>query len=230
MRPVPVTELFGSVRLGMSRKESFKRWVTLCAGLFIAAFGIGMVTDSQLGTAPISSLPYVLSLVGGLSFGGYTFLINLLFFAAQYLILRGAFKTIHWLELPIILVFSTFIDLARLITVHMVPESYPLHILMCVVGSMLIGLGVSIEVVCRLTVVPGEGLIMAIAYRSKRILGNIKILFDVSLVLSALVLSFFCFGKIAGLREGTIISALLVGSFIKFFSRWGQRLDAFLTS
>lgn len=214
----------------MGRKESFRRWGTLCVGLFVAAFGIGLVTDSQLGTAPISSLPYVLSLVGGLSFGGYTFLINLVFFAAQYLILQGKFRTIHWLELPIILVFSVFIDLARLITVHLVPDSYPLHILMCVIGSMLIGLGVSIEVVCRLTVVPGEGLVMAIAYRSKRILGNIKILFDVSLVLTALALSLSCFGEIAGLREGTILSALLVGSFIKVFSPWTSRLEAFFAA
>ncbi len=214
----------------VSGKERVRRWGVLCLGLFIAAFGIGLVTDSNLGTAPISSLPYVLSLIGGLSFGGYTFLINLLFFAAQRLILGGEFRAAHWLQLPVILVFSAFIDLARLVTVHIAPESYPLHVLMCVAGSMLIGLGVSIEVVCRLTVVPGEGLVMAIAYRSKRILGNVKILFDVSLVLMALVLAFFWFGDIAGIREGTIISALLVGSFVKFFSRWAGRLDAFFTA
>ena len=185
----------------VSGKERVRRWGVLCLGLFIAAFGIGLVTDSNLGTAPISSLPYVLSLIGGLSFGGYTFLINLLFFAAQRLILGGEFRAAHWLQLPVILVFSAFIDLARLVTVHIAPESYPLHVLMCVAGSMLIGLGVSIEVVCRLTVVPGEGLVMAIAYRSKRILGNVKILFDVSLVLMALVLAFFWFGDIAGIRE-----------------------------
>lgn len=214
----------------MNRKEAIRRWGVLCVGLFLAAFGIGLLTDSHLGTAPISSLPYVLSLIGGLSFGGYTFFINLIFFAAQYLVLKGKFRNIHWLQLPTILVFSAFIDLARLITVHLTPDSYPLHILMCVVGSMFIGLGVSIEVVCRLTVVPGEGLVMTIAYRSKRILGNIKILFDVSLVLAALILSLCCFGEIAGLREGTIISALLVGSFIKLFSRWTNRLESFFTA
>ena len=208
-------------------KESIKRWSTLCLGLFIAAFGIGLVTDSHLGTAPISSLPYVLSLAGGLTFGGYTFLTNLIFFVAQCLILRREIRALHWLQLPIILVFSVFIDIARLITVHFSPSSYPLNILMCTAGSILIGLGVSIEVVCRLTVVPGEGLVMAIAYRTRRILGNIKILFDVSLVLAALILSFLCFGEIAGIREGTIISAFLVGSFVKFFSRWTSRLEPF---
>ena len=33
--------------------------------------------------------------------------------------------------------------------------------------------------------------------------------------------------KIAGLREGTLISALMVGSCVKLFSRWTRRLKPF---
>ena len=46
----------------MSAKETLKRYVFFSVGLFINAFGVSFITKASLGTSPISSIPYVLSL------------------------------------------------------------------------------------------------------------------------------------------------------------------------
>ena len=43
-------------------------------------------------------------------------------------------------------------------------------------------------------------------------------MFDSTLIIIAAVISLLAFGKIKGLREGTIISALLVGNITKIYS------------
>lgn len=42
--------------------EKLKRYLIFLAGLFINALGVSLITLADLGTSPISSIPYVLSL------------------------------------------------------------------------------------------------------------------------------------------------------------------------
>ena len=95
---------------------------------------------------------------------------------------------------------------------------------MCLVGSMVLGLGVSLEIISNATVLPGEGMVVAIVFRTHKNFGNIKVLVDSSMVLAAVLLSLAVLHTIVGLREGTIISAVLVGMSVRFFSRWTRRL------
>ena len=55
------------------------------------ALGIALVTNSNLGTTPITSLPYALGAIFALSLGTATFLLNLLFVALQKVLLRKEF-------------------------------------------------------------------------------------------------------------------------------------------
>lgn len=56
------------------------RYLIFIFGLAINAFGIALITKAGLGTSPISSVPYVLSLVlPSFSFGLWSFIINMLF-------------------------------------------------------------------------------------------------------------------------------------------------------
>ena len=95
---------------------------------------------------------------------------------------------------------------------------------MCVAGSAVLGLGISLEIVCNATVLPGEGMVIAIAYRTRKMFGNIKVLFDISLVISAALLALIVLGEVVGLREGTVLSAFLVGQFVKLTSPWARKL------
>ena len=42
--------------------EKMKRYVVFFVGLFINSLGVSLITLADLGTSPISSVPYVLSL------------------------------------------------------------------------------------------------------------------------------------------------------------------------
>ena len=59
------------------------------------ALGIALVTNSNLGTTPITSLPYALGAIFALSLGTATFLLNLLFVALQKVLLRKEFSPVH---------------------------------------------------------------------------------------------------------------------------------------
>ena len=79
--------------------------------------------------------------------------------------------------------------------------------------------GIMLEITSSTMVIPGEGFVLALAYRTRLPFANLKVINDVSLVALAAVLGWFFLGKIDGLREGTIITAFLTGVFIRFFSR-----------
>ena len=65
----------------------------------------------------------------------------------------------------------------------------------------------------------GEGIVNAVALRWKLDFGRVKTIFDTSLVVLAALLSSTQLGSIEGIREGTLVSALITGSIARFFIR-----------
>lgn len=200
----------------------------LCLGLFIMALGIALVTNAQLGTTAISSIPYVLSLIYPLSFGTFTFLLNILFVLLQKVLLGKLFGFVHVVQLPVILVFSVFIDIAMWMTSPLVSEQYICQLILVVAGSLVLGLGISIEIASNSIVLPGEGVVLSLAWRCHKAFGPVKILFDMSQVSLAFVISLSFLHLVAGLREGTLLSAVLVGWSVRLCSRWTKRLSAYI--
>ena len=64
-----------------------------------------------------------------------------------------------------------------------------------------------------------QGAVYAIAKVLYKEFGTIKVVFDITLMSTAAVLSLAFFGQLNGVREGTVISAVLVGLIVKFFQR-----------
>lgn len=91
--------------------EKVKRYLVFLVGLFVNSLGVSLITRADLGTSPISSIPYVLSLNFPLTLGEFTIAFSLLLIALQLLILRKNFKLEHWLQIPISVAFGYFIDL-----------------------------------------------------------------------------------------------------------------------
>ena len=89
-------------------------------------------------------------------------------------------------------------------------------------GCIVLGFGVYMEVLADVVMLPGESFVRAIVQTWKTNFGTTKICFDSSMTIIAGVLSFVFFGKLNGVREGTIIAALLVGFIARLF---GQHLE-----
>lgn len=189
-----------------------------CMGAYLMGLGIALTTNAHLGTTPISSLPYVCSYLLPLSFGLLTFCINALMVVAQKFLLGPAFGRKGLLQLPAVFVFSLFIDLNMWLTQVVVSDVYALQMLTCIGGSFVLAVGIALCVMSKATVMPGEGVVLAITHVTRGIFGRIKVLFDCSLVALAFVVSLLVLHTVVGLREGTVVSAILTGNFVRLIS------------
>ena len=72
--------------------EKAKRYLIFLLGLFLSSLGVSLVTKADLGTSPISAIPYVLSLKFPLTLGQFTIAFSLLLIFLQLLILRRRFR------------------------------------------------------------------------------------------------------------------------------------------
>lgn len=185
-------------------------------GFAIMAFGVAFSIKSNLGTSPISSVPYVASNITGLSVGTATIIMHCIMISLQILILRKHYRPFQLTQLLVALVFGAFTDAAVFCIQGLVAANYAQQWLFCLVGILLVGIGVSLEVTANFVVVAGEGLVLAICEAFRLKFGNTKVAFDVTLVAIAAVASFAFLGEIVGVREGTLAAALLVGQVAKF--------------
>lgn len=60
-----------------------------------------LITKASLGTSPISSIPYVLSLNFAFTLGNFTIFFSVLLILLQILILRKNFKLENVLQIPV---------------------------------------------------------------------------------------------------------------------------------
>lgn len=89
------------------------RYGIFLIGLFINSLGVSLITKANLGTSPISSIPYVLSLEFPWSMGVFTILFNVLLVILQLILLQKKFKPEYWLQIPVAALLVGF--LARLL-------------------------------------------------------------------------------------------------------------------
>ena len=202
-----------------------ERWIIFFIGTFFQSVGIALVVKSTLGTSPISSVPYVLSLSFPLTFGQTTFIVNMLFLIAQILLLKKNFNKLQLLQIPVTFVFAALIDLAMSIFVNLMPEAYSYKLLILFAGAAFVSLGVALQVIANVLMLTGEALVTAISQVTKFEFGNVKTAFDCSLVAIAALWSYLDIGTIEGIREGTLISALITGSVARFFIRHLSLVD-----
>ena len=59
------------------------RYIIFLIGLFVNSLGVSLITKANLGTSPISSIPYVLSLNFPLTLGNFTIIFSLLLIFPQ---------------------------------------------------------------------------------------------------------------------------------------------------
>ena len=186
------------------------------------------MTKASLGTSPISSIPYVLSLNFPLTLGNFTILFSILLILLQLLILRKNFKWENILQIPVSIAFGYFIDLTMYLFFWVNPQNYVIKILALLAGCIVLGFGVYMEVLTDVVMLPGESFVRAIVQTWNTNFGTTKILFDSSMTVIAGVLSFLFFGKLNGVREGTIIAALLVGFIARLFGKHLEFLKPYI--
>ena len=199
--------------------EKRKRYLIFLVGLFVNSLGVSLITKANLGTSPISSIPYVLSLNFPFTLGNFTIFFSIFLIVLQLIILRKNFKLEHILQIPVSIIFGYFIDLTMILFSWVNPEAYIMKMVYLLIGCLILGVGVYMEVLADVVMLPGESFVRAIVLTWKTNFGTTKICFDVSMSVIAAVLSFVFAGRLAGVREGTVIAALLVGFIARLIGK-----------
>ena len=199
--------------------EKLKRYLIFLVGLFVNSLGVSLITKANLGTSPISSIPYVLSLNFPFTLGSFTIFFSIFLIVLQLIILRKNFKLEHILQIPVSIIFGYFIDLTMILFSWVNPEAYIMKIVYLLIGCLILGVGVYMEVLADVVMLPGESFVRANVLTWKTNFGTTKICFDVSMSVIAAVLSFIFAGRLAGVREGTVIAALLVGFIARLIGK-----------
>lgn len=137
----------------------------------------------------------------------------------QVIFQKKDFQKIQLLQIPISVIFGYFIDLTMSLLSFLNPTTYTLKVLFLLIGCAILALGVSIEVIANVVMLSGEAFVKAISLKFNKEFGTTKVSFDVTLVVAAIIISSLLFRKIAGVREGTIIAALIVGFIAKIFNK-----------
>lgn len=201
------------------------RVLVFLLGVFLIALGVALSIRADLGTAPIASLPTVLSFATPLSVGTYIMSLNMLFIVSQILILRRKFPVFQLIQIPLALAFGLFVDLCMYLTSWLQPSHYIEQWAWLLLSVVLLALGVYVEMQPQLTYLPANAIVFTIYTVLQNIpYGVIKTVFDTVLVSASVITSLLLLGGLFGVREGTVFSALVVGVVIRWISKIHTRL------
>ena len=190
-------------------------------GIFLMTFGIALSCKADLGTSPISSVPWVMSMFLPFSLGDITIMMNIVMILAQPLILRALYVRELVGQLLTTLAFGCSIDFSMGLLDWFIPSSALEQWLACLLSIVFL------EVRAKIFLVAGEGVVSVLAFVTQKKFSLIKNCFDISLVTLAIIISWVEFGTLQGVGAGTVVAAVLVGRFVhlyesrlSFFDRW----------
>lgn len=194
-----------------------RRYVIFALGLFCISMAIGFITKASLGTSPITSIPYSLSLVfPQLSLGNFTILFSLLLVALQYVLTDKASmdrtaRVNILLEVVVSFFFGYLVDFSMWVFSDFAPSEYPLQFASVLIGILILAVGVYLQIVANVVMVPGDGFAYALTMRVKKNYGKVRVTSDTTMVVIAALIGIVGLGTLGGVREGTIVCCLLTG-------------------
>ncbi|MGN0452304.1 MAG: YitT family protein [Ruminococcus sp.] len=204
-----------------SKKEYVKRYGLFSVGLIFTSFGIAFVTKMQLGTSPISAIPYSLSLiVPSVTMGNWTIVFSALLILLQLFILKKKANIPELvLQLVISFPFGYLIDGSAWLLKNLNPQIYAVRIVCLLLGCAIVAFGVYIQVLADVVMLPGDAFVRTIAKVTDKEFGSVRVWSDVIMVSVAALLCVIFLHNLSGAREGTIIAALITGNIVKLYRR-----------
>ena len=194
-------------------------------GLFIMTIGIALSVKSNLGVSPVSSIPYTITCVWGLEMGKATILFHAALVLIQILILRRAFQIKNLLQIVVGIIFGYFTTFSNwCASFFPTPENLVIRVAMVVVSTILVAFGIFFYMPPQIMPLAGEGVMQAISDVTGIDFPKVKIAFDCTMVAVSLATCLIVLHQLGSVGAGTVIAAVLVGTFLgfvnKLFSRW----------
>ena len=195
------------------------RVVLYVVGLFFMALGVAFAVNSDLGVSPVTSLPYVVSLIADRALGTCVIAVYGVYIVLQILILRREFRLINLTQILFSTVFGYFTDFTKWLLADFALPTYAGQLAMLAISIVAVAFGVFLYMETDLVPMPMEGLTQAIARKAGKPFHNVKIVVDCTTVVIGIVLSLVFLRGLLGIREGTVITAIVVGKVVAVFKK-----------
>lgn len=195
------------------------RVLIYCLGLLSLAFGVAFSVNSNLGVSPVNSLPYVISRIVNVQMGTCVTAVFCFYILLQILILGRKFNPVNLLQIVFSTIFGYFVDFAKMVLGDFTIPTYFGQLTMLAISIPLIAVGIALYMDAQLVPMPMEGLSSCLADKFGVSFPNMKTIVDCLVVGIGLVLCFVFLGKLDGLREGTIITAVVTGKVIALIKK-----------
>ena len=189
-----------------------KRYVYYFLGMNILVLGITCNTLSHLGVGAFSTLPYAVSLLTPLTFGQANIVFYLVFVLIQMIIERKI-SVRFILEIPFSFIFGFLVDLYQYIIPSLHLNIYT-QVFVLLIGNTCCAIGVYFMIKGNLIMTPVDGLVLSISEVFHKPYSLCKNIFDMSMILSTIIVCFICHSSIYGVGIGTVFSAFYIGRVI----------------
>lgn len=213
--------------MSRAKTDLIKRYILFIIGLFIASMGVALSTKASLGTSPVSSVPYSVSLMSGLfSFGGWLNVWSVLQILVQVILLRKKCNPVEIVIQTILaFVYGYLTNFSCYLIRGMQVEGYLWQFICMLAGCFVVALGIWIQLRGNVAMLPGEAMNRAISTVTGKRYENVKIFFDVVYIVVSAILGICFLGGLKGVREGSIIAAVVIGNIIKWYNHiWNKRV------
>lgn len=204
----------------MSKKNIIGRYMLFLVGLFIASMGVAFSTKAGLGTSPVASVPYSVSLVCSvLTLGGWLNLLGVLQITVQVLLLGKKCKPLEiTIQTILAFVYGYMTDFSCWLIKGIGVDTYFEQLVYMLLGCMILAFGIWIQLKGAVAMLPGEAMNRTISMVTGRKYENVKIFFDIFYISIAAIICLVFIGKLEGVREGSIFAAIMVGNIIKVYN------------
>ncbi len=191
-----------------------KRYLYYLLGMNILVLGITCNTLSNLGVGAFSTLPYAVSFLTFLTFGQANIVFYLIFVCIQ-MILERKISMKFILEIPLSFIFGFLVDLYQYLIPSMSLNIYT-QIIVLLIGNTCCAIGVYFMIKGDLIMAPVDGIVLSISEVFHKPYSICKNCFDISMLLSTIIICLVCHSPIYGVGIGTVFSAFYIGRVISF--------------
>ena len=198
----------------------YKLIIKYVVGLFIMNIGIVFSIKSNLGSTPVVSVPYAISLITGIDIGICNTLFQCFLVLIEFMLLRSAFHPKHFLQVFVGMLFGAFTSISMII-LSIIPQASVLwvQILFLILGILFLAFGLFLYVPTNVVPVAVDGLTQAVSITTNQSFTKIKVIMDISWIVLSWILSFVFLGHFDGSAGiGTIIAAMSIGTTVKLMN------------
>ena len=202
----------------MLTKKNVIRLLVYLLGIVFLSFGGVLAINSRLGVSPVNLIQLSVSHSFQLDLMVGSIVTFTAFVLWQIVILKRDFKLIQFFQILFAVLFGYLLGFFN-DQIQLENLSIVVRVLLQAASLILIPIGIVLTVSPGLVPLAPDGIAGAIAIKMKSDFGKGKIVFDIIIVATSIVLLFITSNSFSDIGIGTIISMLVVGRVVLFINK-----------